>query len=127
MQIVGGLSNTIDLNSLQGIYRKGGKVAISFEEDTRLGDICSILLTEEYEPEDFREDCLRESFKIVGESLYICKGSLAVVDSISVDENLGALKPFTGKLNDVECLFQLYDTSFDTIADRVVEISGNLC
>lgn len=42
MQIVGELSNTIDLDSLQGIYRKGGKVAISFEEGTRLGDICSI-------------------------------------------------------------------------------------
>lgn len=46
MQIVGELSNTIDLNSLQGIYRKGGKVANSFEDGTRLGDICSILLTE---------------------------------------------------------------------------------
>lgn len=127
MQIVGELSNTIDLNSLQDVYRKGGKVAISFEEDTRLGDICSILLTEGYEPEDFREDCLREGFKVIEESLYICKGFLAVVDSISVDENLGALKPFTGKLNDVECLFPFYDTLFDTIADRVVEVSGNLC
>lgn len=126
MQILGELSNTIDLDSLQGIYRKGGKVAISFEEDTRLGDICSILLTEGYEPEDFKEYCLREGFKIVEESLYLCKGFLAVVDSISVDENLGALKPFKGKLGGAECLFSLYDTLFDTIADRVVEVSGDM-
>lgn len=126
MQIVGELSNAIDLNSLQGIYRKGGKVAVSFEEDTRLGDICSILLTEGYEPEDFKEYCLREGFKIVGESLYICKDSLAVVDSISVDENLGALRPFTGKLEDAECLFPLYDTLFDTIENRVVELSSDI-
>lgn len=64
MQIVGELSNTIDLDSLQGVYRKCGKVAISFEEDTRLGDICSILLTEGYEPEDFREIILEKVLRL---------------------------------------------------------------
>lgn len=122
MKTVRELSNTVDLDSLHSIYRSGGKVAISFDEDTRLGDVCSILLSEGYELEDFREDCLKEGFKLIGESLYICKECLATVDSISVDENLGALKPFTGRLEDVECLFIWNRTMFD----RVVEISNNI-
>lgn len=122
MQIIGELSNTADLKRLYSIYRSGNKVALSFDEDTRLGDVCSILLSEGYEPEDFREDCLKEGFKLIGESLYICRDFLAIVDSISVDENLGALKPFAGMLEDVEYLFIWNGTVFN----RVVEVNGNI-
>lgn len=123
MKIIRELVSNVNVSTLKQIYRKGNKIAISFNETTALSDLYTTILDAKGEYSDCANVTYKKGFTTKDKFISAVKGEFVVLEDIYTKECFATIKPFNGKFKDAEATFTLRDQYTGNIADRVVEVS----